>query len=301
MSNPKEQRANPKKLAFKLAKVSVLIAFLLGFILSSLQVYLDYQKQGESVDVMVAKILSVAQRPATTSVHLLSKDLANEVVSGLLEYDFIQEAKITDDLNLELAKNTHSKNSSDAGRMSDWLGDASKVYSIPLHPPSVSKDTPGHLKVIIDLNQAYASFYDRAIIVFLSGFIRNIVLTLLLIWIFYHIITKPLEIITEQFTKREPSEPGDVPIALPKGHEDDEFASLVSKVNDFLSASRNHIQQLHQKNVELEKTYNIIEDKESTVISTKTLMYRFGKKILVYCFKKSRNLEMKILSAFDTI
>ena len=41
------------RLAFRLAKISVLIAFILGLFFSSIQVYLDYQEEEKALDEMM--------------------------------------------------------------------------------------------------------------------------------------------------------------------------------------------------------------------------------------------------------
>ncbi len=233
MSEPNKHIHHP--LARRLTKISVAIAFVLGLILSLFQVYLDYLEQGSSLDSIVDKILTVAERPATTAVHILNEDLANEVVGGLLEYNFIIEAKLSDDLNLTLAENKKQQNSdSSTVWITRYLVEQYQEYSINLYPPSVSKDTPGILRVTVDKDIAFKSFYQRAFAILLGGIARNMILALSLLLVFYYLLTKPLIRLSGNFSNVT-QDNHSTEIEIPERHNQDEIGLLCRTANQFIN------------------------------------------------------------------
>ncbi|NOQ16577.1 MAG: EAL domain-containing protein, partial [Methyloprofundus sp.] len=238
----KKQIKSP--LATQLTRMSITIAFIVGLVLSAFQVYLDYREEGASIDSIVTKILKVAERPAMTAVHILNEELAREVVAGLLEYEFIIHAKLSDDLNLTLADSKKkSTRASSTGWITRQLVAQYKLYSIELRPPSVRKETPGILQVTIDKDIAFQSFYHRAFTILIGGIARNMILALLLLLVFYYLITKPLISISASFSKVIPGREN-TKIAVPENHLEDEIGLLCHTANRFISNNKKYSDQL---------------------------------------------------------
>jgi len=236
-----------KSLASRLTRMSITVAFIVGLILSVSQVYLDYREEGVSIDSIVTKILKVAERPAMTAVHILNEELAREVVAGLLEYEFIIYAKLSDDLNLTLAD---SKKKSKPASSTEWLTrqlvSQYKQYSIKLYPPSVRKETPGVLLVTVDKDIAFKSFYHRAFTILLGGVARNMILALLLLSVFYYLLTKPLIGISTSFSKALPGKDY-TKIDVPESHLEDEIGLLCITANQFIIDNKKYSDKLlHQ-------------------------------------------------------
>lgn len=83
-----------KRIAIKLAKISIAIAFTVGLLLSSLQVYRDYVQEHGSRKEVVNRILQVAERSATVSVHTLNEVLASEVIEAYLNMTLFSMQKL---------------------------------------------------------------------------------------------------------------------------------------------------------------------------------------------------------------
>ena len=212
-----------KRIAIKLAIMSVAIAFIVGLLLSALQVYRDFLQEEAALNQSVNRILKVAERSATASVHTLSESLSNEVVVGLLEYDFIHQASIVDDLGTQLAQQQRPQiEESKTQWLTAYIAEQYRHYSIALYPPSINTDTPGKLIIVVNVDTALASFYSRSLVVVVSGIVRNIILVLLLFLAFHFIITRPLINLGREFKKINPDDLS-AKLQPPPGHEDDEF------------------------------------------------------------------------------
>ncbi|GHF22412.1 hypothetical protein GCM10017044_15790 [Kordiimonas sediminis] len=220
------------RLSFRLATTAVIIAFALGLVLSAVQVYLDYLDEGDLLEQKVIKSLSVADKAATRAVLILDTELAQEVVSGLMEYDYISEASILDDHGTVLAgrKRETEANPVRFGWVRMFIDDL-VPYSFGLTLPETMAEDPGSLHVVVDRAVGMQPFFSRAVTTFLSGFVRNFVLVMLLYFAFYRIVTKPLTDIVEKVARISPEQPGEQRIEKPASHKNDELGLLVSQIN----------------------------------------------------------------------
>ena len=196
----------PKRISYKLARTSVILAFAIGLLLSFVQLIWDYRIERHALDHTIQRILEVSQPPAARSVHILDDDLALEVVTGLLQYDFVVEARIFDDLNIELAGLQKEELPSRTRWITKHITTEYLEYSISLSNTDFQSDQPGLLHVIVDSDAALADFIDRTTFLFLMGFVRNMLLVIALLVAFYWMLTRPLVELVEDIGSLEPKD-----------------------------------------------------------------------------------------------
>lgn len=247
------------RISFKLARISVVVAFLLGLALSSVQVYLDFSTQGKELDGQIQRILSVVERPAARSVHLLDEDLADEVIQGLMEYEFIREARIVDDLGVPLASSTQPP----AESRTRWITRSIKTellpYAVTLATSGVRDLAPGKLHVLVDVDTALSGFFDRSLFVLTTGVVRNMILVVLFFLIFYLILTKPLLGIVQAFRNINPEHPGKARFEVNESHNNDELGLLVKSGNDYLDSNARHLAERNEAQEKLRLAYDELE------------------------------------------
>jgi len=221
------------RISFKLARTAVIIAFAVGLVLSAGQVYLDYLEEGGILDQKVNKSLQVAEKAATRAVLILDSDLAQEVVSGLMEYEYVAEAAILDDHGSILAGDqADTTNFGPASvNYARFFIDDVKTYIFPLDLPDTMAERPGSLRVVIDRAVGLQPFFSRAVTTFLSGFVRNLLLVMLLYFAFHQGLTKPLAQIVEKISSISPEHPGEQRISVHKRHKKDELGLLAGQIN----------------------------------------------------------------------
>jgi len=221
------------KISFKLARTAVIIAFAVGFVLSAGQVYLDYLEEGGVLDRKVQESLQVAENAATRAVLILDSELAQEVVSGLMVYDYVAEAAILDDLGSVLAgssRDTSSLSSPGVNYARVLINDTSThVHKLSL--PDSMAERPGSLRVVIDRAIGLQPFFARATTTFLSGLVRNMLLVMLLYFAFHQGLTKPLSQIVEEVSGIDPEHPGEQRITVHRRHTADEVGMLAQQIN----------------------------------------------------------------------
>lgn len=221
------------KISFKLARIAVIIAFTVGFVLSAGQVYLDYLEEGDVLDQKVRESLQVAEKAATRAVLILDSDLAQEVVSGLMVYDYVAEATIMDDLGSVLAGDRRDTTSfgSTGTNYARVLIDDFSTHRHQLNLPDTMAERPGHLQVVIDRAVGLQPFFARATTTFMTGLVRNLLLVLLLYFAFHSGLTKPMAEMAREISSIDPEQPGEQRISIRKRHEKDELGSLARQIN----------------------------------------------------------------------
>lgn len=249
------------RISFKLARTGVILAFIIGFILSTTLVYRDYLNEDSHMSREINRILTVSEKPASRAVHILDEELANEVVDGLLNYSFIIEAVITDDLGIVLATKEKPFTKSPTRWLTKRITDEYSEYSIALKTTADVAIKPGALIVTVDNDVVLSEFFNRAGFVFLSGLVRNMALVLLLFVSFYLMITKPLANLAQQFSTIRPDKPGDTILYVNHNHDRDELGLLAENGNRLLTQVSKLLEEQKARQAELQQAKTMLEDR----------------------------------------
>ncbi|MDX1737106.1 MAG: ATP-binding protein [Alphaproteobacteria bacterium] len=230
------------------------MAFGIGLIMSLVQLFWDYQSERRVLDDRMRRILEVAEPPAARAVHILDEDLAEEVVNGLMKYEFIAEARIFDDLSIELAGSAKPPEESPTRWITKSIAAEKIEYTIPLVSSDFESSQPGELRVMVDSDAAFSHFFDRGTFLFLAGLVRNVILVMCLLVAFYWLLTRPLLALVEDIGNLEPHKLSAAKgeeglIRVPPAHEKDELGRIAEKVNSFTKAIQDllELRQLHEK------------------------------------------------------
>lgn len=224
-----------QRLAVRLAKYTVVLAFAIGFVLSTAQVLEDFNEQDSQLDVTISKILNASKPPATRAVHTLDHALAQEVVFGLMQYTFITRVQISDELGEVLAEQSSDIEQTSTQWLTRAISDEQKQYLLDLQAPEYANIEPGKLLIIVNQDLALQPFYERAMAVFVSGIVRNVLLAVFLIAIFHAFLTKPLSLLARQFADLDLEKSEGQHLTVPSSHKSTELGLLSESGNDFIA------------------------------------------------------------------
>ena len=236
------QVAFQHKISTRLAKLTVAIAFVVGIFLSSIQIYLDYQDQGYSLDSSIDQMLTVSLGSATRSVHTLDTNLAEEVVNGLMHYPFIQRIRLADDLGAELySVERPSDAQSSTLWLTEWLVTENKPYIKKLFIDPNNPSSFGLLELKVDWDQALQPFYSRLINTLAGGVIRNFILALCLFYLFYSLLAAPMNKMADRLRRVDSSHPEGTRMAPEWAERSDELGAIAKAINQFLETVEGNI------------------------------------------------------------
>lgn len=219
------------RLSFKQARLTVLIGFLLGTLLSLVQIAIDYASEDASIDREIRSLLQISHNPASRIAYNIDSELAQELTSGLLHSPAVISARLTDNNNVLLAAVSRPVVESRYRMLSDFLFGKSRQFEDVLHLDHMPNEAIGTLHLDVDTFAFGSHFLQRAEITLLNGFVRSLVLAGILMALFYLTLTKPLTGIIRALAGRDSRSPSQIALPCPPGHENDEIGVLVQVAN----------------------------------------------------------------------
>ncbi|MCO6056852.1 response regulator [Pseudomonas sp. MOB-449] len=289
-----------QRLSFKQASLTVLVAFILGTVLSCVQVASDYFNENASIDREIKALLEIAHSPAARIAYNIDAELAQELVLGLLRSPAVIRAEIIDNNGAVLASVSRPRTESDFRIFSDYLFGERREFEDPLYIVHAPNETLGVLRLEVDTFAFGNHFLRRAMFTLLSGFVRSLLLSLILLVLFYSMLTKPLVQLIRNLSERDPRATPDTQLPCPPGHEQDEIGVLVEVINRQLASLSAEMQQrreadqrLNQYLAELE---NIVSARTAELKAANSRLSRYNQELEV---ARSTALEMaKARAAF---
>ena len=237
-----------QSLSYRQTRNTVIVAFVIGVILSTAQIYLDYFSQKSEIQDSVRSTISTANRAAYHAAFNIDELAATQITRGLVSTAPIVDATILDQDEVVLGSAARELQE-DISPATRWLFGAPERISIGLVNDSQYEDPVGSLILTVDPALTASSLVQRATVVFLSGVLRNFILALCLIAVFYYTTTRPI------LAASAPIQRGatDQEIPLPAEHEHDEIGVLISAFNEHLATIDAQTQQIRDANENLEK------------------------------------------------
>lgn len=222
------------RLSFKQTRLGVLAAFGLGVLLGMLQVLLDYRAENAAIDREIVAQLNVSHGPASRIAYNIDAELAAELVNGLLRAPQLVKAEIIDNNGSALASVSRPMNDSRWRLISDLLFDSRRSYSSELQVNLLPGEILGKLHIEVDTFHQGATFLRRAGTVMLSAFVLSLALSLLLMGLFYRMLTQPLTQLISNLLGMDTASHRHSRLPCPAGHQRDEIGVLVEVINQQL-------------------------------------------------------------------
>ena len=222
-------------ISFRLAKVGVVLALIIGMLMSAVQIYLDFRSQLLQIQQDMEMAVRVARAPAERAIFTLDTELADEVASSLMQHNYIVEAALKDESGVDVARQSKEVPLTNTSWISELLTKNRRTMRADVYVPRYANKV-GSIEFTVDMDLALARFYRSAALVISIGLIRSSVLVFFLFIAFYNLLTKPLIRITSEIRKINPGSPGEQRISVSEDGVEDEMKQLVTGVNQMLDA-----------------------------------------------------------------
>jgi diguanylate cyclase (GGDEF)-like protein len=257
-------------LSYTLTKNSIYVTLLVGLLLSFTQIAVDFGREQEAIEKLASEILAANQFAAADATYHLDTLAAAEVAKGILQYHAITLVTITNESNEVLTQlNTDPLARSQLSQKYEIFGEI-KTFSQKLYLKS--GEFIGYLTIDIDPVLASTGFYDRSLLVLLSGLIRNILLAFILICVFYRTTTKKVIAIGESLRDLDFDNPEKSRIPQGDAKSKNELDDLSDSINSMLDVISSDIRDREQREQDLhasqtELTYQANHDLLSGLIN----------------------------------
>ena len=258
-----------KRLSFRQAKNSVLVALSIGLILSTSQLIFDYFNHKSELDKTIEEILGAAKKSAVHAVYNFDKNAAEQLTRGLVSYAPIVRAEIIDEFGSQLSL-SESLDQGEVSFFSRWLFESEIIFVDDLYKLDYSEKPIGEIVVVIDSTKTANIFLSRVGLTFFAAILKNVILTLALIVVFHFTLTKTILELHGVIQKGKTQQR----LPKPPRHAKDELGSLISEFNDhlviiddqhnqILESRRNLEEQIKERTLQLEnKNKELIEKRE---------------------------------------
>ncbi|PAV26743.1 hybrid sensor histidine kinase/response regulator [Tamilnaduibacter salinus] len=278
------ERPFKTRLSFRLTRNTVLLALLLGILLNLVQVGLDYTQARAAMDDEITALINISDSPASQIAYNIDARLARELLDGLLNHPAILQARISDPEGDILAEVSRATLSSDYRWLSDALFGARQRYQEDLSVPQLDDMPLGELSVTIDTYHYGTAFLNRAGYTLISGFVKSLILSIILLFIFHRILTRPILNVISALGRVEPDAPEKTRLPVPPSHNDDEIGRLVTMINHHLDTIDESLKQVRMAEARM-KDYSFQLEREvddrTREISEKNEALKRGNRALI--------------------
>ncbi len=254
------------RLSYKQARLTVLVGFILGTLLSLIQIGIDYASEDASINREMQALLQISHNPASRIAYNLDAELANELTLGLLKSPAITRARLIDNTDSVLSDVQRPREQSSYRMLSDFLFGQSRQFQDRLMLDQMPSEYLGTLYLEVDTFAFGSRFLKRAEVTLLNGFVRSLVLTGILLALFYFMLTKPLVRVISALSNSNARAPNQNKLAFPPGHEQDEIGVLVKVANQQFVSMATEIQQRRNAENRLTDYLNELEN----IVSART-------------------------------
>jgi signal transduction histidine kinase/CheY-like chemotaxis protein len=234
----------------------------LGTLLSLIQIGIDYASEDASINREIRSLIEISHNPASRIAYNIDAELAQELTLGLLHSPAIIRAQLIDNNGLVLADVKRPRKESTYRALSDLMFGANRQFEDRLYLSHMPNDSLGVLRLDVDTYAFGSRFLRRAEITLLNGFVRSLLLTGILLGLFYVMLTKPLVRIIGELSTRKHTR-----LDCPPGHENDEIGVLVTVANQQFENMQTEIQQRRHAEDRLTEYLGQLED----IVSARTL------------------------------
>lgn len=231
------------RLSYKQARLTVLVGFILGTLLSLLQIGIDYASEDASINREILSLLEISHNPASRIAYNIDAELAQELTLGLLRSPAIISAQLIDNNSTVLASVKRPELQSGYRVISDFLFGAKRQFEDRLYLDHLPNESLGVLSLEVDTFAFGSRFLRRAEVTLLNGFARSLILTGILLALFYVMLTKPLVRVIRELSGRDPRNAEPTTLECPAGHANDEIGVLVKVANQQFENIATEIQQ----------------------------------------------------------
>lgn len=231
------------RLSYKQARLTVLVGFILGTLLSLLQIGIDYASEDASINREILSLLEISHNPASRIAYNIDAELAQELALGLLRSPAIISAQLTDNNQTVLASVKRPELQSGYRMISDFLFGAKRQFEDRLYLDHLPNESLGTLRLEVDTFTFGSRFLRRAEVTLINGFARSLILTGILLALFYVMLTKPLVRVIRELSGRDPRSAEPTTLECPAGHANDEIGVLVKVANQQFENIATEIQQ----------------------------------------------------------
>ena len=219
---------------FRQTAYAIAAGFIIGLFLSAITIIIDLRAERQDLNSKILQVIDSVSEPAAQAVFNIDNQLARTVVEGLYRYQVIREVILIDDLGQPLAKVSRPGGDDVQGRLANKLFEDELSLSVDIF--AINSTTKiGRIDVEVDASLVASQFFKRSALTLIGGLVRNILLSICLLALFFVTLTKPLTKLAHDISEIDPENP-DRRISVSPSLEKSELGDITNVLNGLLSS-----------------------------------------------------------------
>ncbi len=220
------------RLSFRQAKHTVIVALVLGTMLSIGQIVYDFIVEKQTAESTNRQVVEMHLESASLAAYNLDPEQAQQVLRGLYKYLAVHRASIVSDTNEVLGDIERPLTQGPLNRANAFLFGRETQYAYSLkyeHHESI-----GTFNVTIDTYGTTQRLVSKAGLIIVSGVVRSFILASILMLLFYYTLTLPLLRLVSDIAAVEPQKPDQSHLEVPEAQTKTEMGLLATTLNKLL-------------------------------------------------------------------
>lgn len=243
------------RLARRQVRIVLLVALVVGWFLSCLQILVDYRAHDASLQRELTQLIDATISSAASAAWQLDADLAEVVCEGLVAHPAVALCAV------ELP------NGVTLGELASPVAEVRLSFTRSLFGGERTLELPmqrdlsavGTLNLTVSPASAINDFTQRSLMIILVGMVRAVILAMILFAVFYSLITRPIVKLSNFLGSIDPgNSDGPVP-ALERHRHDDELRQLEASALDLTRTVGAQVKELRDAKQALELANQTLE------------------------------------------
>jgi len=257
-----EQPAFRSRLSTRHAFFTVLVALVVGFASSVVELFSSLHDERARIDETVHLVIDMVREPATSAAYALDASLAQHIADGVIGHRGMILVAILDDFGNPLAKATRAPLDERLAAVVDYLVAPIPPYEIAL---TYSNDlmersfAVGSLRIHVDSAVILANLRGNLSRLVYTSMIHAIVLAAIIATFFHFLTTMPLLRLARGFAEVGPDRPIHQLVTVPSGHGKDELGVIARAANRLIMAFQSSLEERDRIGEELRQLANALE------------------------------------------
>ncbi|MDV7340917.1 PAS domain S-box protein [Terasakiella sp. A23] len=230
-----------KSIAYRMTRTVVLLTLILGLLIGSVQVVWDYHQRLENLSMRVVEVVNSIEKAATKAVYTFDNDLAAEVAAGLFEFQPIISVDIKDENHNSMTTLLRYPSELPYNEFTKYFFKKKYYFKRPLRFQGNPQELIGTLSVEVSPYNTVLAFLKQSLTILGAALLQSFVISILLLFVFYKTVTRPLHFLAHDFKRIDPTRPEDTSLRLEPNLARTEFEEVTTAGNNLLKIVGSHL------------------------------------------------------------
>lgn len=254
----------------------------------------DFTRSTGEIDSTAKQLLELTLDAAGEAVYQLDVSQAENLISGLMQYELFTHVELLDELGHELAS---------SGRIPRNAVGVLGILDIPMQeleyllPIPGEEGVTGALRATVDVKGGLSPFIEQAVAVAAGLMLEALAVAVLIFLVVVLAVTNPIRNLARRLSEIEPG--SGERLLLDEDHRIDEIGRLVNSANRYLDTASQYQTELSQSKQVLQDTLNSLLEGVITVdVSGEIFTLNKACKSM-FGFESSEAAGLRFITLFD--